>query len=58
MLKNNSGNINPLIRLDNHLNYNYSYLIQHSTRNNCEENYKKCGILDTMGNIMCVPESE
>ena len=33
----------------------YEYLLQHSGEN-CEENYKKCGILDTSGNIMCIPK--
>ena len=37
--------------------YNYSYLLEHSHKP-CEENYKKCGILDTLGNIMCIPEKD
>ena len=36
---------------------NYEYLLEYS-RENCEENYKKCGILDTLGNIMCIPKEE
>ena len=36
---------------------NYSDLLMHSTKNECEANYKKCGILDSMKNIMCIPES-
>ena len=36
---------------------NYDYFLKHSGTN-CETNYKKCGILDTMGNIMCIPETE
>lgn len=37
---------------------NYDYLLTHSTKNDCEQNFKKCGILDTYGNIMCIPESD
>ena len=37
--------------------YNYDYLLKHSG-SSCEEHYKKCGILDTMGNIMCIPETD
>ena len=36
--------------------YYKDYLI-HSTKSECEKNYKKCGILDSMGNIMCIPNS-
>ena len=36
---------------------NYETLLKHSGTK-CEENYKKCGILDTMGNIMCIPETD
>ena len=41
-----------------YLNRNYSYLLMHSAKNECESNYKKCGILDSLKNIMCIPESE
>jgi hypothetical protein len=37
---------------------NYDYLLQHSTRGECEKNFKRCGILDTYGNIMCLPDKE
>ena len=37
--------------------YDYSYLLEHSHKP-CEENYKKCGNLDTLGNIMCIPEND
>ena len=40
------------------LNRNYSYLLMHSTKNECEINYQKCGILDSVKNIMCIPKSE
>ena len=39
-------------------NSNYNYYLLHSTKTECEGNYKKCGILDTMNNIMCIPTSE
>ena len=38
-------------------NYNYHYLLKHSG-SSCEAHYKKCGILDTMKNIMCLPETD
>ena len=37
-----------------YLNYNYEFLLNHSTNNICEDGFKKCGILDTFGNIMCL----
>ena len=36
---------------------NYASLLVHSGEK-CEEHYKKCGILDSLGNIMCIPENE
>jgi len=52
--------INGIISENYLKNYtrNYSYLLTHSTLNECEMKYKKCGILDSMKNIMCIPESE
>lgn len=38
-------------------NKNYEYLLKHSGEK-CEENFKKCGILDTLGNIMCIPKED
>ena len=36
---------------------NYESLLKHSGKD-CEINYKKCGILDSLGNIMCIPNNE
>lgn len=36
---------------------NYATLLEYSGRA-CESNYKKCGILDSLGNIMCIPKDE
>ena len=36
------------------LDMNYEYLLNHSTKDKCEKGFKKCGILDTYGNIMCI----
>ena len=36
------------------LDMNYEYLLNHSTKDKCENGFKKCGILDTYGNIMCI----
>ena len=35
----------------------YESLLKHSAKN-CEKDYKKCGILDTYGNIMCIPKEK
>ena len=38
--------------------HDYEYLLNNSHKN-CEDiNYQKCGILDTYGNIMCIPKEE
>ena len=37
--------------------YNYEELLKHSGKE-CEINYKQCGIMDTLGNIMCIPDEE
>jgi len=62
---NNTNKRYPLKRITSELNdddyfkdYDYSYYLNHSTKNECEANYKKCGILDSMKNIMCIPESK
>ena len=36
---------------------NYASLLAHSGKE-CEKNYKKCGILDSLGNILCIPENK
>ena len=36
---------------------NYTSLLAHSGEK-CEEHYKKCGKLDSLGNIMCIPEND
>ena len=54
----NTYPIEEIISENNPNNYNYNYLLMHSTKNECETKYKKCGILDSMKNIMCIPESE
>ena len=40
--------------------YNYSSLLSHSVKKGeeCKEGYKKCGILDTMNNVMCLKEEQ
>ena len=64
ILKDNMNNKYPLTsilsfeNLNSTLDMNYDYLLNHSTKTNCESNFKKCGILDTYENIMCIPETE
>ena len=59
----NNNQIYPIV--DIHLNgtlvkykENYESLLKNSYKNCEEKNYKKCGILDTLGNIMCIPETD
>ena len=38
--------------------HDYEYLLNNSHKN-CEDiNFQQCGILDTYGNIMCIPKEE
>ena len=62
IIKQNNYEIYPILDINSdneRVNYsqNYEYLLKHSGEK-CEENYKKCGILDTLGNIMCIPEND
>jgi hypothetical protein len=52
--------IKGIISGNNLINFtrDYSNLLMNSTKNECDTNYKKCGILDSMKNIMCILESE
>ena len=38
------------------LSTNYNNLLKLITKDGCAENYKQCGILDTIGNILCIDE--
>ena len=62
ILENNMSEDYPLSKIFENENVlferNYEYLLKHSTKDNCEKNFKKCGILDTYGNIMCIPERD
>ena len=40
-----------------YLKYNYVDLLKNSTKDNCQKNFKQCGILDTYGNKLCFNES-
>ena len=52
-------NQNDGIKINNKLSKTYiSYLLNNATKNDCDTNFKKCGILDTYGNYMCIPEDE
>ena len=62
LIKRNNYEIYPILDIDSKnikrfYNKNYETLLKHSNKN-CEKYYKKCGILDTLGNIMCIPENE
>lgn len=58
LLMDNMNETFPLLNLDTNIEYNYSYLLSHSNKTKCDIYFKKCGILDTIGNLMCVPELE
>ena len=52
-------NQNEGINIKSKLNNNYTiYLLNNATKNGCDTKFKKCGILDTYGNYMCIPEDE
>ena len=38
------------------LNYSYYDLLENATKGDCKEGLKQCGILDTIGNKLCLPE--
>ena len=58
-MKNNTYELRPILDINDMSEYNQNYesLLKHSSKN-CENNYKKCGLLDTYGNIMCIPEED
>ena len=59
IIKENAKNLYPLQNLKSKIkNKNYMELLKDSIKNTCKNNYKECGILDSMGNIMCIPVSE
>ena len=62
IMKKNNYEMYPILDINSYnertyYNQNYATLLKHS-KETCENNYKKCGILDTLGNIMCIPENE
>ena len=62
LIKINNNQSYPILKINQNgttVNYseNYASLLKHSGKE-CEINYKKCGILDSLGNIMCIPENE
>ena len=62
LMKSNNKNIYPIlnISLDGTISKykdNYETLLKNSGKE-CTTNYKQCGILDTLGNLMCIPENE
>ena len=62
LIKENNLERYPILNFDSNGNrslykYNYQTLLANSGKQ-CKKDYKKCGILDTMGNIMCIPEED
>ena len=62
LMTDNNYNIYPVLNIymdgsEEFYKYDYSYLLEHSHKP-CEENHKKCGNLDSLGNIMCIPEND
>ena len=60
---NNNVKLQPIISINSEggiteYNKNYNYLLNHAKKETCEKKYKKCGILDTYGNIMCIPNED
>ena len=55
-------NISPLLSITSELENNtlpisYSDLLKTSSKNNCKNGFKQCGILDSAKNILCIEES-
>ena len=62
IIKENNNILKPILNISSNgiITYykdNYETLLKHSKKE-CEKNYKPCGILDTLGNIMCIPEDD
>ena len=62
LMEKNNFETYPILYFDSNNNaslykYNYQTLLANSSKQ-CQKDYKKCGILDTMGNIMCIPEED
>ena len=62
LIKQNNYEIYPILDINSNnikkfYNQNYETLLKHSNKN-CENYYKKYGLLDILGNIMCIPENE
>ena len=58
----NNFNLYPILSFNSNgtskvYHQNYASLIKHSGKE-CENDYIKCGILDTYRNIMCIPKNE
>ena len=62
IMRENNNNIYPILGIETNsntsYNKNYKYLLEHSSKSECKENYKKCGTLDSTGNIMCIPNED
>ena len=62
LMRVNNNNSYPIFHINpngsiEYYQENYASLLVHSGEK-CEEHYKKCGILDSLGNIMCIPEND
>ena len=63
LLEKNNNYSFPLLKFSKNATLNdyyqrtYEYLLKHSGEK-CEENFKQCGIMDTLGNIMCIPKED
>ena len=62
IMKKNNYETYPILDIDSNnkitlYNQNYVTLLKNS-HEPCKQNYKKCGVLDTLGNIMCIPQTD
>ena len=62
LIKKNNFETYPILNFDlngnrNLYKSNYQNLLAYSGKQ-CKKDYKKCGIIDTMGNIMCIPKED
>ena len=61
-MKSNNNGTYPIMTIypngtQEYYHENYESLLKHSGKQ-CDDIYKSCGILDTLGNLMCIPKDE
>ena len=63
IIEDNMNNTYPLEKIiseneNKTYDLNYLQLLEYSTQNSTDENFKECGVLDSVGNIMYIPRQD